>query len=351
VLGDDIVIFDKDVYAQYLIIMDRLGVPCNPSKSIPSPTKPVCEFAKRTSIASHDVSGLSWKEFLQGNNLPGKINMALRLGNRLLISKESLLKAVLVRFGLDMSKPLKSGIAHGLIGLLGSILSNTKGKSLSTAISLLVDPDHLEGEDYEPNKVSIPINQAMQVIIDLMNNKEASDLESHISRFDERYDFAKSEILPFASQTAYLTALGLVKQAVQDYDNNVDIFANTLIECSRVKDPILKSQIRSIAEDILLQDKDPQDYLDNFEERIRTATRYGEPSLEWSLALLKEATEFSLKFVIQWSTDPGKIPVDNAFALTASRAGSKVKNYWFAIGEFQGYSELGKSGRDWLRAA
>jgi len=351
VLGDDIVIFDKDIYLEYLVIMDLLGVPCNPSKSIPSPTKPVCEFAKRTSVGLTDVSGLSWKEFLQGNNLPGKINMALRLGSRMLITSESLLKAVLSRYQLDMSKPMNIGVGHGLVGILGSLLGKTNEKSLSPAISLLVDPDHLEGEDYEPLKVSIPNNQAMQVIFKLMSGLTLSEAVKSISHYEDRLEFAKDEILPFAAQTAYLTALGLVKQTVQDYDAKVHTFASVIIDCSRVKDPVLKAQIRSVAEDILLKDSDPQDYLDEFENRIAKATKYGEPSLDWAIALLKEATEFSRKFDVVLHKPEGEIPTDNALAMTASRAGSKVKNYWFAIGEFQGYPELGRFERDWLRTA
>jgi hypothetical protein len=108
--------------------MNALGVPTNPYKSIPSPKRPVCEFAKRTSIGYQDVSGFSWKEFLQGNNLPGKINLALRLGERLLINQVSL-KAILVRFGSDMRTQLKVGAAHGLIGILGSHLGKLEGKS------------------------------------------------------------------------------------------------------------------------------------------------------------------------------------------------------------------------------
>lgn len=350
VLGDDIVIFDKDVYTEYLRVMSALGVPCNPAKSIPSEFTPSCEFAKRTSIGLTDVSGLSWKEFLQGNNLPGKINLALRLGSRNLIYKESLLKAILVRWSKDISKPVQTGAGHALIGILGSLVDKVDSVTLKSVISLLVDPVHLNGEDYEPSKVTIPVNQAMQVIMNLMNKREFS-VEKTISHYDERLEFARDEILPFASQTAYLKALGLVKQAVQDYDQRVDFLARVIIDCSRVKDRVLKAQIRSVAEDILLKDEDPQDFLDDFEARIRKETRYGEPSLEWSLALFKEATEFSMRFQYVFKSQEGVIPADNALALIASRAGSKVPNYWFAIEDFKGYQELGCFEKDWLRAA
>jgi len=351
VLGDDIVIFDHDIYLEYLKVMSELGVPCNPSKSIPALNRPVCEFAKRTSLGLVDVSGLSWKEFLQGNNLPGKINMALRLGSRQLISTESLLKAVLSRFGKDMNKPVQTGMLHGLIGLLGSLISKDTSRSLASAIVLLVDPDHLDGEEYKPDEVSAPRNQAMRYVVKMLNGGSEADAKTIISRYEERLEFAKDEILPFAAQTAYLTALGLVKETVRAYDDKVTTLAHVLVDCSRVKDRILKAQIRSVAEDILLKDEDPQDFLDDLQDRIAKATRYGEPSLEWSLALLKEATEFSMRFDIQFGKEEGIIPTENAFALTASRAGARVRNYWFAPTEFKGYPELGQHTRDWLRAA
>jgi hypothetical protein len=350
VLGDDIVIFDYDIYLEYLKVMEELGVPCNPSKSIPALYRPVCEFAKRTSLGLHDVSGLSWKEFLQGNNLPGKINLALRLGSRLLISKESLLKAVLVRFGKDMNIPVQTGMIHGLIGILGSLITRNKG-TLALALSLLVDPSHLKGEDYEPSQVSVPGNQAMRAVVKMLNGESESEVSSIISHYEDRLEFAEDEILPFAAQTAYLSALGLVKDTVAKYDAKVHTLASVLVECSRVKDDVLKAQIRSVAEDILLKDEDPQDYLDDVLDRIAKATRYGEPTLEWSLSLLKEATEFSMRFDIQFSKEEGTIPTDNAFALTASRAGAPVREYWNSLPEFQGYPVLGEHERDWLRAA
>jgi len=172
ILGDDIVIFDKDIYTEYLKVMSMLGVPCNPAKSIPAPSIASCEFAKRTSMGNIDVSGLSWKEFLQGNSLPGKINLALRLGSKNMVEKQSILQALLVRRYKDVPKPLESGIGHAVIGILGSLFNKLDKASLKSVIALLADPSYLEGEEYEPSKASIPVNQAMQMIIGLMNQKE-----------------------------------------------------------------------------------------------------------------------------------------------------------------------------------
>jgi hypothetical protein len=60
VLGDDIVIFDKQVADRYLTIMEgQLDVKCNQSKSLIAPSRAVIEFAKRVSIGKAEVSAFS----------------------------------------------------------------------------------------------------------------------------------------------------------------------------------------------------------------------------------------------------------------------------------------------------
>jgi len=60
-LGDDIVICNRAVARQYLILMTQLGVGINMSKSIVS-TKSSFEFAKRLGIYGVDVSPMAFKE-------------------------------------------------------------------------------------------------------------------------------------------------------------------------------------------------------------------------------------------------------------------------------------------------
>jgi hypothetical protein len=60
VLGDDIVIFDKEIADRYIKLLEGdLDVKCNISKSLVSPERPVIEFAKRTSIGEVEVSAFS----------------------------------------------------------------------------------------------------------------------------------------------------------------------------------------------------------------------------------------------------------------------------------------------------
>jgi hypothetical protein len=59
ILGDDLVIFDKEVAHSYLRLCMELGVSINLTKSIVSVDRDVVEFAKRTSSLGIDVSPLS----------------------------------------------------------------------------------------------------------------------------------------------------------------------------------------------------------------------------------------------------------------------------------------------------
>jgi len=79
IVGDDIVIFNKELANEYLLVMGLLGVPINVSKSVVSKDKPVVEFVKRLSVNGKEVSALSWKQFLSQDNLLGRISTAVGL--------------------------------------------------------------------------------------------------------------------------------------------------------------------------------------------------------------------------------------------------------------------------------
>jgi hypothetical protein len=73
VLGDDIVIFDKEVADRYKEIMEvKLGVKCNEAKSLIAPNRAVIEFAKRVSIGLDEVSPLSWRQLRSLDSLAGR---------------------------------------------------------------------------------------------------------------------------------------------------------------------------------------------------------------------------------------------------------------------------------------
>jgi len=81
ILGDDLVLFDKDIASRYQSFCQQIGVGINLSKSIISETKPVLEFAKRTSLYGEDVSALSFKELLSSDNFFGRLAVTTRLIN------------------------------------------------------------------------------------------------------------------------------------------------------------------------------------------------------------------------------------------------------------------------------
>jgi len=81
ILGDDLVLFDKDIASRYQSFCEQIGVGINLSKSIISETKPVLEFAKRTSLYGEDVSALSFKELLSSDNFFGRLAVTTRLIN------------------------------------------------------------------------------------------------------------------------------------------------------------------------------------------------------------------------------------------------------------------------------
>jgi hypothetical protein len=82
VLGDDVVIFDKDVASQYLILMDDLGLAINISKSVVS-VNGSFEFAKRFIVRGQDVSPLSFRELdVSMLSLDAMVLMLRRFGGK-----------------------------------------------------------------------------------------------------------------------------------------------------------------------------------------------------------------------------------------------------------------------------
>jgi len=134
-LGDDIILFDQKVAKEYLVIMDRLGVPINTSKSVCA-NNAVAEFAKVTTLNGKDVSAISWKQFMAGNTLMGRANNAFFLLNKGIVKKR-LINNYIERFArISLHK-------QGLVGptylAIWSMLSNRNLITVEEAMSSLVD--------------------------------------------------------------------------------------------------------------------------------------------------------------------------------------------------------------------
>jgi len=74
-------LFDKDIASRYQSFCEQIGVGINLSKSIIAESRPVLEFAKRTSLFGEDVSALSFKELLSSDNFFGRLAVTTRLVN------------------------------------------------------------------------------------------------------------------------------------------------------------------------------------------------------------------------------------------------------------------------------
>jgi hypothetical protein len=133
-LGDDIILFDSKVAAEYLRLMEYIGVPINTSKSVCAKTA-VAEFAKVTTLDGVDVSALSWKMFMSGNTLMGRANTSWFLLRKGFISKH-IIKYV-SRFNrlsqFKLGNPLPTFIA------LWSMLSNSNIITVEDALAALID--------------------------------------------------------------------------------------------------------------------------------------------------------------------------------------------------------------------
>lgn len=77
-LGDDIILFDRNVAITYLSVMEKLGVGITLSKSVVSSNETI-EFAKVTGYYGQNVSAISWKMFMNQRSLMGRANIVYSL--------------------------------------------------------------------------------------------------------------------------------------------------------------------------------------------------------------------------------------------------------------------------------
>ena len=134
VLGDDIIIFDKDVAHEYLKIMDEAGVPINVTKSVCA-TVPVTEFAKVTSLNGINVSALSWKMFMSGNSLMGRVNIVHSMLSKGIVSK-NIIPWIERSVAVSRHRP---GNSNPSFIALWTMLVNRKMITIEDALRALID--------------------------------------------------------------------------------------------------------------------------------------------------------------------------------------------------------------------
>jgi hypothetical protein len=135
VLGDDIILFDSKVAKIYLQLMDALGVPINTSKSVCA-TVPVTEFAKVTSFRGQNVSALSWKMFMSGNSLMGRVNIIFSILTRGIIAKHNIIPWITRSAALGPHNP---GNLNPTLIALWTMLSNKGLLPLEEALKALIN--------------------------------------------------------------------------------------------------------------------------------------------------------------------------------------------------------------------
>lgn len=177
VLGDDIVIFDNHVAASYLEIMKSLDVGINLSKSLISEQLQTIEFAKRTAFKGIDVSGLSWKQLMSENTLPGRVNLALSLlrkgyiGNRTMLARAIVGNRYFNFLSIFQPGKVKDEMEFGITSILGSFIESDK-ISLGSVVSLLIDPLYKGGtKGFKP---SVPMNKSLQSVLELAKEGKLS---------------------------------------------------------------------------------------------------------------------------------------------------------------------------------
>lgn len=280
ILGDDLVIFDKKIYDEYIRLMVHLDVGTNPSKSLVSENLlETFEFAKRTSVRSTDVSGISWKQLISTRGLKDRINTILNLGVRDLITKPGLLIRLITWS--DKSKIRNANDA--LTGLCFSLLyhfSEIGIVSFRDAIAYVVDPSKGEDQTFESLPVSTLLHDVLYLLkykTSLLKGNPSSPDGRSLSKKDFRTMVVEGGVLPYLGNSLYRNTLGRVFEFEREYllipDKfkcellaSIDIFKD-LTRVDYLKYPAyaeLSSLIDDLAVSLLYRNGSPEDAFDIF---------------------------------------------------------------------------------------
>jgi hypothetical protein len=138
ILGDDIMIADKDVAEAYSSIMQSLGIGIGLAKSFTD--TPLANFANQTYLKETNISPLSLREELNVRGLPSRMEMALRAVRRGYVSLDKngwvapLLRLFVHPTTWDLIRSdLAKGINHPLVSWILSALLVPATNRLSVA--------------------------------------------------------------------------------------------------------------------------------------------------------------------------------------------------------------------------
>lgn len=332
ILGDDLVIFDRKVSEEYLLIMKWLGCEINLSKSIVSHYRPVFEFAKRTVWGNNIVSGISLNQVRAGWNVGSRVANALSFANTGLLTSPSLLASVLTRYA-NTSLDVKD-IGLGLLALLGSLYQSGKVTHRVLA-GAIVDPSNEEA-DFEAEAVGLPVRDALMATHIAINRPEGLiDYPwSHQDARNEVYDEYESEFATVLLQTA-------LKRATRLYEDQ-ELLLNQVatkmmmygVYCSELpgKSPetmdmtpeyrLLLTQLEAFYLELIGQDDskvNPETLYDRIYRILYKHSTYNHVKVEEALALLEEVENLEFKYTLEEPTKPGKTVLETTPILTSMR--------------------------------
>jgi len=134
VLGDDIVIFEKQVADQYLILMAELGVPINLAKSVVA-TNATFEFAKVTGHFGRHVAAISWAMFMAQPTVMGRVAICYSL------LRKGIVKDKIIRYITRFSREsiYKMGLPNLFFLGLASMYANAGIFKLSELTHKVID--------------------------------------------------------------------------------------------------------------------------------------------------------------------------------------------------------------------
>lgn len=183
----------------------------NLTKSIVSPSKPVFEFAKRTYNNGIDVSPIPFKPLISPS-LADTVGLVLQYSPKGLISRSSVLKRLISRFGSSTRKEL----GNPILAILGALVSK-KLVPHRWLVESLVDPK--DGDfDLEESGLNVPQVSSIKLILDALSGGPVVYPFSQQEIRSELFDDYEDEFANVVANRALL----LGKKLETEYESNLD---------------------------------------------------------------------------------------------------------------------------------
>nr|WAY16628.1 putative RNA-dependent RNA polymerase [Binucleate Rhizoctonia mitovirus 15] len=355
ILGDDLVIFDRQIADQYLIIMAELGCEINLTKSIVSHSRPVFEFAKRTCWGPHIVSGISIAQVRAGWRVAGRVANVLNFNNSGLLTSPSLLAITLARYAFSNGKPSslstvnnshrgKKYFALGILSLLGTMYQSGI-LPLRVVMTALVNP-HYEEADYSGEAIGLPQRASLHAAFSMLRDATTADQISFSKQEvrDEVYKEYASELATVMLQSALKKAqllLGNSELLVQQFsartyyppvytEGDSKIFGTKVPMEDLPSDyRLLLIQIENFTNWTLgleFAKEDPEWLYETIYDLAYKQAKYNHITFEEASRWLERVEALEYKLTLQDKVKPGKTILESAPILSAIRnMGPKVR--------------------------